>query len=86
MMAFGMTMSAAELTVVSTEKIVLSEEAHHPTLSPNGDVVLFTQPNYKGLKSLNLTTNEVKVIDEGVGAGFEPIFSTDGKEAYPLQQ
>lgn len=80
MMAFGMTMSAAELTVVSTEKIVLSEEAHHPTLSPNGDVVLFTQPNYKGLKSLNLTTNEVKVIDEGVGAGFEPIFSTDGKE------
>lgn len=80
MMAFGMTMSAAELTVVSTEKIGLSEEAHHPTLSPNGDVVLFTQPDYKGLKSLNLATNEVRVIDEGIGAGFEPIFSIDGGE------
>ncbi|MBQ7041969.1 MAG: hypothetical protein IJN66_04615 [Muribaculaceae bacterium] len=80
MMAFGMTMSAAELTVVSTEKIGLSEEAHHPTLSPNGDVVLFTKPDYKGLKSLNLVTNEVKVIDESVGAGFEPVFSADGKE------
>lgn len=80
MMAFGMTMSAAELTVVSTEKIGLSEEAHHPTLSPSGDIVLFTQPDYKGLKSLNLVTNEVKVIDEGIGAGFEPMFSVDGKE------
>lgn len=80
MMAFGMAVNAAELTVVSTEKIGLSEEAHHPTLSPNGDVVLFTKPDYKGLKSLNLVTNEVKVIDESVGAGFEPIFSADGKE------
>ncbi len=80
MMAFGMTMSAAELTVVSTEKIGLSEDAHHPILSPEGDVVLFTKPDYKGLKSLNLVTNEVKVISESAESGFEPIFSTDGKE------
>lgn len=80
MMTFGMTISAAELTVVSTEKIGLSEEAYHPTLSPDGEVVLFTQPSYQGLKSLNLVTNKVEVIDASEGAGFEPVFTTNGKE------
>ena len=80
MMALGMTMSAAELTVISTEKIGLSEEAHHPTLSPDGDVVLFTKANYKGLKSLNLVNGEVEMIDASEGAGFEPVFTDNGKE------
>ncbi len=80
MMAFGMSMSAAELTVVSTEKIGLSEEAYHPTLSPDGEVVLFTQPSYQGLKSLNLVTGKVEVIDASKGAGFEPVFTANGKE------
>lgn len=76
----GFALNAAELTVVSTEKIELGEEAHHPTLSPNGNVVLFTKPDYKGLKSLDLVTKEVSVIDESAESGFEPIFSADGNE------
>ena len=34
------SMSAAELSVISTQKVDVAD-AYHPTLSPNGDVVLF---------------------------------------------
>lgn len=77
--AFGASMNAAEIAVVSTEKLEV-EDAFHPTLSPNGNVVLFSGEAYQGLKSLNLVSNEIAILDEGDGAGFNPIFSADGNE------
>ena len=80
--ALGMcaSMSAADIVAVYTKKVDVGTEAHHPTLSPNGDVVLFTSENYTGLKSINLSTNEVSVIDETPKAGFNPRFNADGSE------
>lgn len=75
----GSSLSAAEITVVSTEKLEV-EDAFHPTLSPKGNVVLFTGETHQGLRSLNFESNEVAVLDEGVGAGFNPVFSADGGE------
>ena len=74
------SMSAADIVAVYTKKVDVGTEAHHPTLSPNGDLVLFSSVNYVGLKSVNLATQEVNVIDEAVGAGFNPVFSADGSE------
>lgn len=76
--ALGISMSAAELTVVSTEK--LEVEGYHPTISPTGSVVLFTSEDHDGLKMLDLASKEVSVIDENPGTGFDPVFSSDGKE------
>lgn len=73
------SMSAAEISVISTQKIQVAD-AYHPTLSPNGEIVLFTSDDYKGLKSIDLESNEVKEYDANVGAGFDPVFSADGKE------
>ena len=77
--AFGASMNAAEIAVVSTEKLEV-EDAFHPTLIPNGNVVLFSGEAHQGLKSLNLVSNEVTILDEGIGAGFNPVFSADGNE------
>ncbi|MBQ9077504.1 MAG: PD40 domain-containing protein [Muribaculaceae bacterium] len=79
-LGFGMSLSASELTVVSTEKLDVGGTAFHPVLSPDGNTLLFSSEEHKGLKSLNLVTKEVSVIDENAGAGFTPVFSADGKE------
>ena len=74
------SMSAADITAVYTKKVDVGCDAHHPTLSPNGEVVLFTSENYTGLKAINLSTQEVSVIDETPKAGFNPQFTADGSE------
>lgn len=74
------SMSAADISAIYTKKVDVGGDAHHPTLSPNGEFVLFSSENYTGLKSVNLSTSEVVVIDEAKGAGFSPVFSVDGSE------
>lgn len=76
--ALGISMSAAELTVVSTEE--LDVKGYYPTISPTGSVLLFTSEDHDGLKMLDLASKEVSVIDENPGTGFDPVFSSDGKE------
>lgn len=72
------SVSAANLSVVSTEK--LNIEGYYPVLSPDGSTVLFTSVDHDGLKSLDLSSNEIVVIDEAPGTGFDPAFSADGNE------
>lgn len=79
-LGFGTSLSGAELTVVSTEKVEIDGTAFHPVLSPDGNTLLFSSEEHRGLKSLDLVTNEVRVIDENAGAGFNPVFSSDGKK------
>lgn len=74
------SMSAADIVAVYTKKVDVGCDAHHPTLSPNGEVVLFSTEDYTGLKSINLSTQEVSVIDETPKAGFNPRFTADGSE------
>ncbi len=79
-LGLGASLSAVELTVVSTEKLNVDGPAFHPVLSPDGNTLLFSSEEHRGLKSLNLLTDEVSIIDENAGAGFRPVFSADGKE------
>lgn len=74
------SMSAADISAIYTKKVDVGCDAHHPTLSPNGEVVLFTSEDYTGLKSFNLSTQEKNVIDQSPKAGFSPRFTADGNE------
>lgn len=75
-------MSAGALTVSPAVKIDTDGPAHNPVLSPDGTTMLFSSDNHTGLKSLKLSTGEITVLDESHGAGFNPVFSTDGKQVY----
>ncbi len=80
LVAAGFSMNAANLEVVSVEKLDLGSTAHHPVVSPDGSRVLFTSVNHTGLKSLDIASGEVVLLDSREGAGFEPVFSVDGKD------
>lgn len=56
--------------------------SHHPVLSPDGSKLLFSTDNHTGLSSLDFDSGEIVVLDEGASAGFQPVFSADGKTVY----
>lgn len=64
------------------QRLAVEEGAHHPLLSPDGSVLLYSSVDHTGLKALDMTTGEVIVIDEDASAGFAPVFSQDGSTVY----
>ncbi len=74
--------SAAELSIAPAVQIVTPDVAFHPTLSPDGSILLFSTESYSGLYSYDMNTKNVTMLDEGVAAGFEPIFAKDEKSVY----
>ena len=73
---------AAELSISPSVQILTPAEAHHPVLSPDGATLLFSTENHEGLYSYDMATKNVTLLDEGVAAGFEPVFSADCKKVY----
>lgn len=76
-LAVSMAASAA-----NPQPIALEQGAFHPVLSPDGSTILFSTPDHQGLKALDRTSGSVTLIDEGVSAGFDPVFSADGSRVY----
>lgn len=72
---------AASATVPCTP-LALPAGSHHPVLSPDGSTLLFSTDAHTGLSAMNLADGSITCIDEGASAGFEPVFSTDGKTVY----
>lgn len=70
---------ASALTVSQPVKINTDGPAHNPSLSPDGTTLLFSSDNHTGLKMLRLGESEIITLDDAPGAGFCPVFSTDGK-------
>lgn len=62
--------------------LMLPEGAHHPVISPDGTRLLFSTDVHTGLRSLDLTTGIVSVIDDAAAAGFQPVFSADGSTVF----
>lgn len=71
--------SASALTISPAVKINTNGPAHNPQLSPDGKTLLYSSDSHTGLKALELATENVIVLDDAPGAGFCPVFSTDGK-------
>ena len=71
-------LGASALTVSQPVKIGIEGPAHNPVLSADGSTMLFSSDNHTGLKAFNLKNGDITVLDESMGAGFNPIFSIDG--------
>lgn len=53
-----------------------------PKFSPDGNSILFTSENYKGLSVRDLKTKKNQVLSTSEGAGYEPTFSPNGEKVY----
>lgn len=71
--------SAFALTVSPAEKVATGSAGHNPLLSPDGTILLYSAVDHTGLNAIDLNTNKITRLDDAPGAGFAPVFSTDGK-------
>lgn len=74
------TVGAYALTISPAVKIDTDGPAHNPVLSPDGKSMLFSSDNHTGLKLLSFGSETITNLDDAIGAGFNPVFTTDGSE------
>lgn len=55
---------------------LLPIEGYHANFNPEGDKILFTSSNYKGLKTYDIANQEERKITDARGAGYQPIYGT----------
>ena len=60
----------------------VGQSAFYPILSPDGNRIVYTSENFSGLKSYDFASGKTQIITTAEGAGFDPIFSTDGSTVY----
>lgn len=65
-----------------TKKITQSSYTTNPLVSPNGDYVLTTSENLKGVYLLELKTKKITEISKATGSGYAYTWSSDGKSFY----
>lgn len=73
-----------KVSVTRTEQLTRKEagELVLAAVSPDGAKILTSKPGYSGLAILNLADRTVTAITNDPGAGYEPVFSNDGKEIF----
>ncbi|MFH2048203.1 MAG: hypothetical protein ABIJ12_02065 [bacterium] len=84
---FGLTflavlwLGAQEIKVLDTV-IIPTEQNNYtaPQFSPDGEKILFTQFGFKGLWLYDLSKKSLSQINDYTGAGYEPVFTADGKQ------
>jgi len=84
---FGLTfllvfwLEAQEIKVLDTV-IIPTEQNNYtaPQFSPDGKKILFTQFGFKGLWLYDLEQKSLVQINDYTGAGYEPVFTADGKQ------
>lgn len=74
--------NADSLSISPAVQIKTPAEAHHPVLSPDGSTLLFSTQDHQGLYAYNMKTKNVTLLDEGMAAGFQPVFSKDCKKVF----
>jgi len=73
-----------EIRVIEQKQLTTQAEGQFffPKFSPDGNSILITSENYKGLKVRDLKTKKTLSLSEAEGAGYEPVFSPDGEKVY----
>lgn len=73
--------SAQEIKVKRIKQLTPKENGEYAIsgISPDGKDLLLTGPNLKGLYLLNIRSRKKSTISELAGAGYEPVFSPDGR-------
>lgn len=85
---FALLLSAQQVTITKNVPLLKGVEnsAYYPVLSEDGQKVLFSSENYKGLKLYDIKDNVVERISGADRAGLYPSFSKDGKVYFVTQQ
>ncbi|MEA1898028.1 MAG: hypothetical protein U9N53_10260 [Bacteroidota bacterium] len=74
---------AQNISVLTNEKILSSDSKYcFPHFSPDGNNIAFTTENFLGLYIMDTKTKEIVQISDKSGAGYNPVFSTDGSTIY----
>ena len=73
--------NAVKLTVKNSQIIDIGE-AYHPLLSDNGEKLLYTSDNYRGLHVLDMGSMNSNEISSSEGAGYSPVINFDGSKVY----
>ncbi len=78
----SMLVSAQILEVVSVQELkgASYHDARVAGISPKGDYVLMTNGSNQGLKRYDIATNQLTVLTEAEGAGYNVQVAKDGKE------
>lgn len=85
---FALLLSAQQVTVTKNVPLLKGVEnsAYYPVLSEDGENVLFSSENFKGLKLYDIKDNVVEKISDAERAGLYPSFSKDGKVYFVTQE
>lgn len=77
-----LTMYAQQVRVVDEIKLTNIEDGRffYPTMSPDGEKVLFTSDDYKGLWIKQLNDGGFVKLNDADGAGYQPQFNPSGDE------
>lgn len=75
------TVLFAQIDVLSVEQVQGTRDAgfHHPTFSVNGDYLLLTGANFKGLVKYDLSSKQMQTLTDADNAGYMPQISDGGK-------
>lgn len=86
--ACSLAATAQQVEITSRQQLLRGVESgiSNPVLSADGQKLLFTQTDYKGLKLYDIAGNVTTTITTDDMAGFQPVFSRDGKSVYYLSQ
>lgn len=76
------TVGAYALTVGNSTPVCTDCTGHNPVISADGKTLLISADDHTGLSAINLADGKISVIDTAGGAGFHPVFSTDGTTVY----
>ena len=73
--------NAQEIKVKKISKFIPDRAGNYSVsgISPDGRQMLVTGPNSKGLYLVNIKSRKTHTISESTGAGYEPVFSADGR-------
>ena len=73
--------NAQEIKVTRTRQLTPGKTGEYAIsgVSPNGKQLLVTGPNLKGLYIIDIKNGKTHTITELAGAGYEPVFSPDGR-------
>jgi len=82
LLLFTFSVNAQNVIIKSIEEVTQPDQGEffHPVVSPKGQL-LFTGSGYVGLYLMD-NSGKIKTISEAAGAGYEPVFSTDGDYVY----
>lgn len=85
---FALFLSAQQVTITKNVQLLkgIENAAYYPVISEDGQKVLFSSENYKGLKLYDIKDNIVERISDADRAGLYPSFSEDGKVYFVTQQ